>query len=185
MKRRTDFITNSSSGSYILELYDKQPVTEDELWLNKAIEDCKLTSLGENVHSTPVNVLLCKQRQLNCKRRRKQMRKEAFKIDDPLVPAIEEAVDKILALPFADSIYAIMFRTFNFNRAGYIDKDTSCCMIHLDVDYGRLIRYDKGNDHIEMLIDIDLEIEEKYGLPTGIIVGDLVYDDVLLYKRGD
>ena len=113
------------------------------------------------------------------------MRKEAFKIDDPLVPAIEEAVDKILALPFADTIYAIMFRTFNFNRAGYIDKDTSCCMIHLDVDYGRLIRYDESNHHIEMLIDIDLEIEEKYGLPTGIIVGDLVYDDVLLYKRGD
>jgi hypothetical protein len=46
MKRRLDFVTNSSSSDYLLALYREKPEWEPPIgYISKAIEECKLTSV--------------------------------------------------------------------------------------------------------------------------------------------
>lgn len=58
MKRRLDYVTNSSSSSYILALYKDEPQTGDTCcFLNKAIAACKFTSFYDIFYEFGVDII--------------------------------------------------------------------------------------------------------------------------------
>ncbi|MBR1855063.1 MAG: hypothetical protein IJ794_18310 [Lachnospiraceae bacterium] len=57
MKKRLDYVTNSSSSSYVLALCSEAPGEEGEtFFLSKALADCKITSLYDIISEFSVHI---------------------------------------------------------------------------------------------------------------------------------